>query len=203
MVLDSLPERAYLFRKWCESCRKSFTLVPDDMLPFHSYGTKFIENRLLACLDGVSLRSRDFYEQRGVIPSTSPETRANEEFSWSDQLEMEPLNPSHQLFLQWRRVFSSRARLWLQSLLVACVLSGCDLRKRLGESLDDFVHCPPQLYPLLLSAGLVGLLQDRPVRSCFGDTLRLLCGSSIGPHKNLQAPGRSPPHYGQGLEFPS
>lgn len=203
MTLDVLPEPAYLCRKWCGSCRRAFTLMPDDVLPSHSYGLRFVGDRLLACIDGASLRSRDFYEQKGLIASASPEARSAEEFSWSDQLEMEPLNPSHQLFLRWRQAFSGRARLWLQWLLAACLLSGCDLRKRLGESLQGFNRCPAELYPLLLSAGLVGLLQDRPVRSCWGETLRLLCGSSIGSHNNLQAPGRPPPHYGQDLEFPS
>ena len=157
----------------------------------------------MACIDGVALRSRDFYEQQGLVTVTSPEERAAEEFSWSDRLEVEPINPSHQLFLQWRRSFSRRAQLWLHSLLAACILSGCDLRVRLGESLEGFRQCPPELYPLLLSAGLIGLLQDRPVRSCLGETLWLLCGSSIGSHKPLQAPGRPPPQYGQSLEFPS
>lgn len=176
--------------------------MPNDVLPSHSYGMNFVGDRLLACIDGASLRSRDFYEQKGLTPSVGPKERAAEEFCWSDQLEMEPLNPSHQLFLRWRQVFSGRARLWLQWLVVACLLGGCDLRKRLGESLEGFNRCPPELYPLLLSAGLVGLLQDRPVRRCLGETLRLLCGSSIGSHEILQAPVRSPPHYGKDLEFP-
>lgn len=177
--------------------------MPDDVLPLHSYGIKFVGDRLLACIDGVSLRSRDFYEMNGLVASASPEERAEEEFSWSDQLAMEALVPSHQLFHQWRHRFSGRARLWLQWLLAACLLAGCDLRKRLGESLEGFHRCPADLCPLLLAAGLVGLLQDRPVRSCLAETLRLLCGSSIGSHNILQAPGRPPPHYGQDLEFPS
>lgn len=177
--------------------------MPDDVLPMHSYGMEFVGDRLMACIDGASLRSRDFYELKGLVALASPEERVAEEFSWSDQLEMEPLTPSHQLFHRWRQRFSGRARLWLHWLLVACILCGCDLRTRLGESLEGFNRCPKDLYPLLLSAGLVGLLRDRPIRSCLGETLRLLCGSSIGSHKTLQAPGRPPPHYGRDLEFPS
>ena len=157
----------------------------------------------MACIDGASLRSRDFYELKGLVAVASATERAAEEFSWSDQLEIKPIDPSHQLFHQWRQRFSLRAKLWLQWLLVACILSGCDLRTRLGETLEGFNRCPKDLYPLLLSAGLVGLLQDRPVRSCLRETLRLLCGSTIESHKKLQAAGRPPPHYEQDLEFPS
>jgi hypothetical protein len=196
-----LPARIY--RKWCENCQQSFTLLPADVLPGHSYGLEFVGDRLMACIDGVSLRSRDFYEQQGFVPTVSPERRAAEECSWSDRLEIEPLTPSHQLFLRWRKSFSQRAKAWLQWLLVACMLSGCDLRVRLGETLESFTRCPKDLYPLILSAGLVGLIQDQPVRSCLGQTLRLLCGSSIGAHKILQASGRPPLHYGPDLEFTS
>lgn len=203
MPTQVIPEPAYLYRKWCGSCRRSFTLMPDDVLPLHSYGVELVGDRLMACIDGASLRSRDFYELKGLAAPASPEERVVGDFSWSDQLELEPLTPSYQLFHQWRRSFSLRARLWLYWLLAACLLSGCDLRTRLGESLESFNQCPKDLYPLLLSVGLIGLLQDQPVRSCLGQTLRLLCGSSIGSRKNLQAPGRPPPHYGQDLEFPS
>ena len=197
------PQSARICRKWCETCQLSFTLLPEDVLPLHSYGLGFIDARLMACADGQPLRSRDFYEQHGAVAKTNAEERAAEEFSWSEQLEMEPVNPSHQLFLYWRRKFAARAQVWLHYLLAACILSGCDLRVRLGKSLEGFRKCPPELYPLLLSAGLVGLLQDRPVRSCLGDTLWLLCGANTGSHKILQAPGRPSPHYGQSLEFPS
>lgn len=162
-----------------------------------------IQGRLLACIDGSPLRSRDFYEHHGFVGKTTAEARAAEEFSWTEQLEIEPLNPSHQLFLQWRRRFARRAQLWLYYLLAACILSGCDLRVRLGESLEGFRKCPPELYPLLLSVGLVGLLQERPVRSCLGETLWLICGANIGSHNTLQAPRRLNRHYGQSLEFPS
>lgn len=203
LSLDVLPEPAYLCRKWCERCQQSFTLMPNDVLPFHSYGVAFIGDRLIECVEGASLRSRDFYERKGLVFSAGPKTETSEGPSWSDQLEMEPLTPSHQLFHRWRKVFSWRARRWLQWLLVACVMSGCDLRTRLGESLETFGRCPENLYPLLLSAGLVGLLQEKPVRSCMEATLQLICGSSVGSHNRLRAPGRSPPYYGGDLEFPS
>ena len=202
LTLDKLPEPAEIYKKYCENCRLSFTLLPEDVLPLHSYGLEFVSARVMASIDGVSLRSRDFYEKMGLAPVAAADEPNGGGLSWSDYLELEPLTPSYQLFHRWRQRFSQRAQVWLRWLMVACVMGGCDLRTRLGESLEEFGKCPEDLYALLLAAGLVGLLQDRPVRLCFGDTLRLLCGAIPGSPKLLRAAGRPPPHYGRDLEFP-
>jgi len=200
LTLDLVPEAGWLYRKFCRKCKQSFTLLPDDVLPLHSYGMELIVDRLMAGIDGISLRSFSFYEEAGLVPFGCKE-RHQEGISWSDLLEAEPLNPSYQLFHQWQKRFSERAQSWLRCLLVACVLAGCDLHVCLGESLESFGKCPKGLHPLLLATGLVGLLQERPVRLCLGETVRLLCGSQIGTHKPLRAAGRPPPQYGGDLDF--
>ena len=174
--------------------------MPEDVLPLHSYGMKLICDRVMAGIDGASLRSESFYEEAGLIPAGYTEGQ-EQGTSWSDLLESEPLTPSYQLFHQWEKRLSRRAQLWLRWLAVACVLAGCDLRARLGENLESFGKCPKNLRPLLLAVGLVSLLQNRPVRVCLGETLRLLCGSLIGTHKPLRAAGRPPPQYGGDLDF--
>jgi hypothetical protein len=197
LTVDLLPELGWAFRKWCAGCRVSFTLLPEDVLPKHSYGLNFIHARVLASIDGVSLRSRDFYEDHGLIPPN------DEALPWSDLLDLEPLNPSYQLFHQWRRRFSRPARVWLRALLVACVLSGCDLRSRLGESLEAFGNCPKDLHSLLLAAGLIGLLREQPVRASLRETLILVYGAASGSHKPLQASEHLLIQYGESLNFTS
>ncbi len=198
-----LPEEAWVYRKKCPGCLQSFTLLPADVMPLHSYGQRLIAHRILACLDGIPLRSRLFYQQSGLVPTVSEGDSievGGRGRSWSDLLDSEGFAPSYQLFHYWRSKFSRRAQLWIPGLLIACILGGCDLRKRLGESLSDFRACPVDLHPVLLAAGLVGLLQEQPVRLSVASTLQLLCGSTSRSHKPLRAAGRPPPHCGGDLE---
>jgi hypothetical protein len=164
-------------------------------MPRHSYGLGFIYDRVLASADGVPLRSRDFYEDHGIV------SVSDGDLSWSDLLDVEPLNPSYQLFHQWGQKFALKAQVWLRALLLACILSGCDLKSRLGKSLEAFDRCPKDLHPLLLAAGLVGLLQQQPVRSCLRETLILVYGSNPGSHKLLRASGPQLLQYGEELKF--
>ena len=164
-------------------------------MPKHSYGLGFVYDRVLASVDGVSLRSRDFYEAQNMVPV------GDGDLSWSDLLDVEPINPSYQLFYQWGQRFAQRGQLWLRDLLLACLLSGCDIKSRLGKSLEAFDKCPKDLYPLLLAAGLVGLLQQQPVRACLRETLILVYGSITGSHELLRAPGRPLLQYGEELKF--
>jgi hypothetical protein len=111
LTVALLPEPAWVYRKSCPGCRQSFTLLPDDVLPLHSYGQGIVNQRILACLDGLPLRSREFYEQKGLV-GKRPDNVPEMESSWTDQLDWEPLSPSYQLFQYWRGKFSRRAQLW-------------------------------------------------------------------------------------------
>lgn len=188
----------WVYRKKCPRCLISFSLLPDDVLPLHSYGLELIRDRVLACLDGIPLRSRDFYVDKGLLP----EDEESDAESWSDRLESEPLTPSHQLFQAWRVKFARRSDVWIKLLLVACIVAGCDLRSRLGKSLANFQRTPVDLHGFLLAAGLVGLLQGASVRGSLGQTLWILSGSNTTSHKILRALGRPPPQYGGDLELP-
>lgn len=160
-------------------------------------------SRLRASLEGQPDRSQAFYEEHGLIPDEAPFEEfqpALKAVSWSDRLNDKPLCPSHQLFRHWRRKWPLRAQAWLQRLLLACIFSGCDLKARLGESLQGFAACPESMRALPLAAGLVGLLQEKPAWASFSTTVFLLgCASS---HKIFRAAGRPPPHYGGDLELP-
>ena len=67
--------------------------MPEDVLPLHSYGMKLICDRVMAGIDGASLRSESFYEEAGLIPAGYTEGQ-EQGTSWSDLLESEPLTPS-------------------------------------------------------------------------------------------------------------
>lgn len=184
------------FRKKCPSCKTRFTLLPADVVPLHSYGLKIISARLRVSLEGKADRCKEFYEQHGLIPD-----EANEEplVSWSDQLNSEPLRPSHQLFRHWRRKWASQAQAWLHCLLLACLYAGCDLRQHLARQLEDFCLVPPSLNALALAVGLKSLIQEDSAWNSFTDTVFLL--SFTPAHKILRADGRPPPQYGGAREL--
>jgi hypothetical protein len=162
---------------------------------------RLICSRLAASLGGHSDRSREFYEDQGLIPDeTSTEAPlARKAKSWSDRLHERAPIPSPQLFHHWRRKWPLRAHLWLHRLTYACIFAGCDLKTRLGQSLLSFTACPESMRSLPLAAGLVGLLQEKPISVAFPTTVTLLgCNPS---HKICLAAGRPPPHYGGDLEL--
>lgn len=194
------PEKDLVYRKKCLGCRTNFTLLPNDVIPLHSYGAHLIGSRLEASLAGDADRSQSFYQRHQLIPDEDPQPpHSLKAISWSDRLNDKALRPSHQLFRHWRRKWSRCSRAWLHRLLLACIFAGCDLKVRLGELLEVYVDCPDPMRSVPLALGLVSLLQGQPVASSLATTVLLLgCSSS---HKICRAAGRPPPHYGGDLEF--
>lgn len=193
--LDAGFTPARIFRKLCRGCHTSFTLLPNDVVPLHSFGLTLIAARVEASLRGVPDRDQQFYRERGLIPD-EPEF---ENVSWSDRLNDKPLRPSHRLFAGWRRKWGLLSRPWLVALLSACIYMGCDLRTQLGHSLQAMTRCPESLRSLALAAGLLGLLRDESAWSALPAAIRLTaCRPS---HKRARAGGRPPPQYGGALEF--
>jgi len=201
-----LPEPGRVFRKWCSGCNTNFTLLPNDVVPSHSFGLELICSRLTASLAGQPDRSRDFYEEHELIPDERDEqelqSEAGKGTSWSDCLNDKPLRPSHRLFAHWRRKWPLRAQaIWLFCLYLACLHDGCDLRTKLGLSLEKLVACAEPMRALPIAMGLVALLQEEPdVWASFPSTVILLACSPS--HKIARAAGRPPPQYGGALEFP-
>jgi hypothetical protein len=193
--LDGGPGPARIFRKCCAGCHTSFTLLPNDVVPLHTYSLRFIAARVEASLRGVADRDRQFYEERGLIPD-EPDFQ---NVSWSDRLNDKPLRPSHRLFARWRGKWAMCSRPWLFALLSACIYVGCDLRTQLGQSLEAMTRCPELMSPLALAAGLMGLLRDESAWTALPAVIRLTaCRPS---HKPARAGGRPPPQYGGALEF--
>lgn len=200
-----LPEPGWVFRKWCPGCGTNFTLLPNDVVPSHSYGLKLICSRLTASLEGQPDRSREFYEEHGLIPDEpddEPQHEAGKGTSWSDRLNDKPLRPSHRLFAHWRGKWPLRARaIWLVRLFLACLHAGCDLKAQLGASLENLVACPEPMRALPMAMGLVALLQEESdVWASLPTAVFLLACSPS--HKIARAAGRPPPQYGGALEFP-
>jgi len=190
-----------VYRKKCQRCRVNFSLLPNDIIPLHSYGSHLICDRLEAYANGISGRSQEFYVSRGLVPDGGDdhEQKAGRGTSWSDRLTDSPLQPSHHLFRQWRRKWAASAGRCLGGLLKACILIGGDLKSKLGLSLEKFSQCSPSVRSLLLSAGLIALLREESVLEAWPMTV-LLLGHSPS-HKSFRAAGRSPPQYGGHLKF--
>ncbi len=182
-----------IYRKLCTGCGTGFSLLPDDVVPLHSYGADILAARLVASLLGQSLRSRDFYETHGLLPLDAPADQ-----SWTDWLDSNPITPSGQTFLAWGVKFGRSAASWLRLLIWSCIYVGASLEERLGAILAGFSQCPSTLNPLGLSGGALSLLLGKPVEVCIRERLPLLACRPPS-HKLLRASGRPPPLYGGSL----
>ncbi|MCW5796819.1 MAG: hypothetical protein KIS97_20990 [Nitrospira sp.] len=179
----------------------NFSLLPNDMVPLHSYGLQLISDRLRANVNGVGNRNREFYVSQGLF---SDEVNDNYKpgargLSWSDRLSDQPLRPAHQLFAAWRRKWATSAVARLRELLLACMLVGCDLKSQLGKSLEHFADCSPSARSLLLSVGLIALLREETVTEAWPWAILML--GHAPSHKSFRAAGRPPPQYGGHLKF--
>lgn len=196
--LLSLDRRLVLeriFRKQCRQCRATFSLLPDDVVPLHSYGRDVIADRLVASLRGLPLRSRDFYEEQGLLPDDAP--AADE--AWTDWVDANPLAPTVQTLGTWGAKFGRLAENWLRLLLWGCIYAGAAIDTRFAASLAAYPQCPKRLHALALSAALMGNLLGKPIEVCLRERLGLLaCRPSS--HKTSRAFGRPPPQYGGSLE---
>lgn len=187
-------KRCSIYRKKCQRCKRRFSILPNDVVPLHSYSLQLITSRLQASLEGQSDRSREFYEQQGLIPDD------NVSSSWSDQLNEAPPRPSRQLFRHWRLKWRSQAHVWLQSLVFANIYAGCDLKSAFALRLQNFKQMPALLNALALAIGLIAMLQSRTVKEALpGAVFLLSCSPS---HKVFLAGGRPPPQYCGAMEFP-
>lgn len=189
------PSRELIFRKKCPGCRTGFSLLPNDVVPLHSYGLPLVSARLHATICGDSLRSRQFYADRNLVPDDIE----FQDVSWSDRLNQQPLRPAHQLFARWSRKWRRGAQEWLQVLLFACIFAGCDLKKLLADDPAGLMRCPADLRPIALAAGLIALLRQQPLSSTFPSAMLVL--SCAPSHKRFRVAGRPPPQYGGELEF--
>ena len=194
------PEKSWVYRKRCPGCRLGFSLLPRDIAPLHTYPLALVVARLSASSQGRSDRSREFYESQGLIPDDFVDKSGLKGASWSDQLEDYSLRPSPQLFRLWRQKWSAQSQLWLQFLLFACILAGCDIKTSLGFRLDKFGDCSMAMRPLVICAGLVSLIREESVDTALRTAVQML---SFSPsHKTCRAPGRAPPQYGGDLDYP-
>lgn len=193
-------EIGVVIRKKCRNCGVRFSLLPNDVIPMHSYGLSLIQSRLQASLEGVADRSRAFYKDHQLLPDDLLAEEAQPPtLSWSDQLNDEPLRPSHQLFASWRRKWPRRAQVWLHLLLLACIHIGADLSSAFAQKLQNLAECPLPMRSFAHAVGLISLLRDESAKSAFAPTIVLLACRPA--HKNFRAVGRPPPYLWGALEF--
>lgn len=196
LSVDRQLELGVIYRKVCGSCGTRFSLLPDDVVPLHSYGADVLAARLVASLLGESLNSWSFYESQGLLPADAP---ARDDPSWTDWLDFNPIAPSAQTFRGWGIKFGRAASSWLRLLIWSCIYAGASLEERLGSVLAGFPLCPSTLNALGLSGGALSLLMGKPVAICIRERLPLLACRPPS-HKPLRAFGRPPPLYGGCLE---
>ena len=199
LSLDRQLELGRIYRKYCHGCGTSFSLLPSDVVPLHSYGRDLIAARLVGSLRGESLRSRDFYEEQGLLPDDAPADDL--EGSWTDWIDSNPINPTGQTFRGWGVKFGCSAANWLRLLIWSCIYAGVSLDSKLGLLLAGYSQCPSSLNPLGISGGAFSLLLGRPVEVCIRECLGLLACQPPS-HKPLRASGRPPPQYGGSLGCP-
>jgi hypothetical protein len=201
LPLESHLVECSICRKKCSGCRISFSLLPNDVVPLHSYGLQLISDRVRASLAGQPDKSREFYEIHELLPDEPEIPSGLKATSWSDRLNDEPPRPSPQLFSHWRRKWSAQATAWLRQLLLACLLVGADLKGKLADRLLEFYGCPKSMRAVPFAIGLVSLLHGSDAALPISRTVFLLgCRPS---HKICRAAGRPPPQYGGDLELGS
>jgi hypothetical protein len=194
--LEGGLHQSVVHRKKCPRFKMQFSLLPNDVVPLHSYGLPLISSRLTATLAGQPHGSRDFYEQHCPVPDeTAVEGLRGQ--SWSDRMSESLPCPSPQLFRRWSRKWPFRAHEWLECLLLACLCVGGDLKGTLGQRLASYLLCPEPLRPLPIAAGMFSLLSEDA--DWFSGAVRLLAFRPS--HTIFRAAGRQPPHYGGALRL--
>lgn len=143
-----------VFRKWCKTCRVSFTLLSLCVLAHWHYPRAFVVARVAASLEGTSCRSREFLAAQGVpVQEPDPPT------PWSEQQDEGGIQPCHQSMSRWVRTFAIRAARLIPTLTALCVLLDIDL-KSVAEAVADLRVTRPSLSPLPVAVGLLRVLHE-------------------------------------------
>jgi hypothetical protein len=106
----------------------AWSLIPDFILPWHSYGRQLIVDWLLARMRGSAYRSQTFLVQQGIVHAP-----AEAMTSWSDMLDCQRTQPGYQRFHGWTRRFTRGAQKCLDSLMAVLAWLSLDLRQVVVE----------------------------------------------------------------------
>ena len=180
--------RGRVHRKYCRTCKVSFTLLPLAVVARWCYPRDFLVAWLWAAITGTSCRSRDFLVAQGVpVP-------ARDEKSWSDQQDQESIQPCHQLLARWRKLFAARAAVLLPTLTTLCMALQVDL-KAAADSVAHLGAAPEPVNVLLAALGLVWAQQaqlspETTLKDCVPDLLYQLLLRPLPPsHKVRRVTG--------------
>ena len=120
---DAGYDGGVMLRSYCNSCKIAFTLMPDFILPWHSYSRKLVVAWLLERLEGSPYRSERFLVQQGIDHAA-----VDDHTAWTDLLDCERTCPGYQRFHGWTRRFSLAAQKILGSLVAAFAWLDLDLK---------------------------------------------------------------------------
>ncbi len=195
--VDWKDSQCRVFRKYCRTCRVSFTLLPLLVLAHWQYPLEFVVAWQWAALHGTSCRSRDFLvSQRVAVPERLEPVQGDPGESWSDQQDGAAVRPCYQLLARWTREFAVRAARMIPTLTSLCVLLGLDL-KNVADSISGLRVTRPRLSPLPVALGLVWVLRralapdvQLDLQGCLPELLLCLARRQLPPsHGVLRASG--------------
>lgn len=157
----------WIYRRYCRRCDTSFSLLPDFVLAYMTYGRSLVVWWLWTSLWGIAARCQPFLRKRAVHCPKPVELT-----SWSDLLDYERSRPGYQLLCRWSQRFSALSRSAIPCLLTTFIALRCHLRLDLADSLRRLQRVPEPLYPLGIALGMWrAILQvSRPD----GQTVRLI-----------------------------
>ncbi len=148
--------REIIYRRKCAGCRRSFSLLPQDVLPGHRHSLELVAAGLWRGLNGDSARSRSFFEEElGIRQPPDDPT------SWTDFLDSldPPPRPEPSRLQGWMRWADRRALAWLGPLAVACLDAGCQLRSDLRDVMQPLAGATVCSAALALVLGLFAWLR--------------------------------------------
>lgn len=151
--------RGRVYRKYCRSCKVSFTLLPLAVVAHRCYPRDFMAAWLWAAITGTPCRSRDFLVAQDVpVPE-------RDERSWSDQQDDESIQPCHQTLARWRTQFADRAAALLPTLTALSLALQVDL-KAAADGVAHLHAVPERLHHLVTALGLVWAQRALPTLAC-------------------------------------
>jgi len=117
--VGSGSEAGWIYRRYCSTCKVSFSLLLDCILRCQRYGRLFVVAWLWECLSGSTSRSEEAYKRIGIACPAREEGT-----SWTDQLDDQRTEPGYQRLCQWTQLFSERALVWYPVLIQICIVLG-------------------------------------------------------------------------------
>jgi hypothetical protein len=190
--VDGQEVRCRVFRKWCRTCRVSFTLLPLCVIARWQYPRELVVARLTAALEGTSCRSREFMVEQGVLVPP-----LDSDASWSDQLDAVSIRPCYQLLARWTRELAGRAARLVPSLTLVCAVLGVDLNG-VASAVSGLRVTHPGMSPLPIAVGLLRAIRgvvvpeaQESLKSIVSELVMCLARRQLPPsHGVLRASGR-------------